>query len=54
MFKCKHRNKKKVDMEIIDYASTDAQLVGIVTPIILGKFTVWRCLDCKCIVWEEK
>lgn len=53
---CKHKNKHIVDMKIIDYAKVvNAVNTEGVTPIVCtGEYEVYRCLDCKCLVWEEK
>jgi len=56
LWACKHEFKEAVDMEIIDYAKISNVFdvnTGKETVICSGKYKVYRCLDCKCLVWEE-
>ena len=54
LFKCKHKWKSQIDMKIIDYAKLpfkDKNGEDII--VNSGEFNVYRCQDCKCLVWEE-
>lgn len=51
-FQCKHKYKSKVDMVIVD----NVRISGFHEDTIykLGEYSVWRCLECKCLVWDER
>ena len=55
MFKCKHKYKTKVLMDIADYARI-GNVIGMdgKNPVVCtGIYKVYRCLQCKCLVWGE-
>lgn len=47
MFQCKHKHKSKVDIIITDFATVKNVTIEV------GQYYVYRCLECKCLVWEE-
>ena len=44
-FWCKHNHKSKIDMTITDFATVENVAIEV------GKYNVYRCLECKCLVW---
>lgn len=53
--RCKHEFKEKVAITIEDWRELSTVDVEGKNPIIfMGRYEVYRCLDCKCLVWEVK
>jgi len=52
MFNCKHKHKSRIDLILTE----QARLCGDITDTVytVGKYNVYRCLECKCLVWEER
>lgn len=47
LFQCKHKIKEDAKIGIEDRARVGLEIV------VVGKYKLYRCLECHCIVWER-
>jgi len=52
MFNCEHKNKIKLPVILSNTA--DIILNDYQATYNFGEYQIYLCMDCKCVVWEEK